>query len=92
MCGPLLAEVLLLNLMQHFLRGTYWIAFGKTAKPPLSHLQDRHSVKRYQSIVKTRTAFHSYLPRATAMYMAGTTGEKRCGNSKKSLLEVEISF
>uniref|UniRef100_A0A2K5QM75 Farnesyl pyrophosphate synthase n=1 Tax=Cebus imitator TaxID=2715852 RepID=A0A2K5QM75_CEBIM len=86
-----------LNLIELFLRSSYQTEIGQTLDlitTPQGNVDlGRFTEKRYKSIVKYKTVFHSfYLPVATAMYMAGIDGEKEHANTKKILLEMGEFF
>ncbi|KAL4833888.1 hypothetical protein H8958_010619 [Nasalis larvatus] len=84
------------NLIELFLQSSYQTGLGRpwtSSQPPraMSILAD--SLKKYKSIIKYKTAFHSfYLPVTAAMYMAGIGVRRSTPIPRKSCWRWQSSF
>ncbi|XP_041844567.1 farnesyl pyrophosphate synthase isoform X2 [Melanotaenia boesemani] len=85
------------HLLELFNETTFQTELGQSldlmTAPPGQIDLSRFTMKRYQAIVKYKTAFYSfYLPVASAMYMAGINSEEEHSNAKNILLEMGEFF
>ncbi|XP_059173023.1 farnesyl pyrophosphate synthase-like [Physella acuta] len=87
-----------INLVELFLQTTLQTVTGQcldliTAPAEACVDFSKFNMKRYNAIVKWKTAFYSfYLPVAIAMYMAGISDEETHGKAKTILLEMGHFF